>query len=109
MAHDVFISYSSRDRSVAYAACAAVESNRIRCWIAPCDVLPGLLSAEALIEAINGSRTMLLVFSSGANSSPHRLDALTPPLEEHLHHLAGGRQVTDCRGGGAQTRMSGRH
>jgi formylglycine-generating enzyme required for sulfatase activity len=125
MAHDVFISYSSRDRSVAYAACATMESNRIRCWIAPRDVLPGIPYAEALIEAINGSRIMVLIFSSGANtspqvsreveravakglpiipfrvedvppsaameyyiSSPHWLDALTPPLEEHLHHLA---------------------
>ena len=40
MAHDVFISYSSQDKAVADAACARLESRKIRCWIAPRDVPP---------------------------------------------------------------------
>ena len=31
--HDVFISYSSKDKPVADAVCAALESKRVRCWI----------------------------------------------------------------------------
>jgi len=49
MAHDVFISYSSKDKTIADAVCATLESRKIRCWIAPRDVLPGLPYAEALM------------------------------------------------------------
>lgn len=41
MAHDVFISYSSEDKTVADAVCAKLEGQEIRCWIAPRDVPPG--------------------------------------------------------------------
>ena len=126
MAYDVFISYAAEDRTVANAVCATLEANRIRCWVAPRDVLPGMSYAEALIDAISESSLMVLVFSSRSNNSPqvmreveraaskgipilpfriedvalsksmefflstpHWLDALTPPLEKHLGHLAG--------------------
>jgi photosystem II stability/assembly factor-like uncharacterized protein len=125
MAHEVFISYSSRDRLTADAVCATLESRGIRCWIAPRDVLGGERYGEALVRALRNSRLMVLVFSATANqsqqvlseveravskglpiiplriedvqpsdemeyyiSSRHWLDALTPPLEEHLLRLA---------------------
>ena len=125
MAHDVFISYSSKDKTIADSICASLESRRIRCWIAPRDIVPGVPYGEALIEALSASRLLVLVFSSHANvstqvareveracskglvivpfrledvpmskemeyflSSPHWLDALTPPLEQHLAYLA---------------------
>jgi hypothetical protein len=67
--HDVFISYSSKDKTTADAVCATLEQNGIRCWIAPRDVLPGMEYAEALVEALHDSRLLVLVFSSGANAS----------------------------------------
>jgi TIR domain len=70
MAHDAFISYSSKDKPVADAVCANLEANDIRCWIAPRDILPGQDWGEAIIDAINQSRVMVLVFSSSANTSP---------------------------------------
>jgi hypothetical protein len=70
MAHDVFICYSSRDKAIADAACAALESRKIRCWIAPRDVPPGQPWAGALVRAIDESRILVLVFSSESNSSP---------------------------------------
>jgi outer membrane protein assembly factor BamB len=122
--HDVFISYSNKDKPVADAICASLESHSIRCWIAPRDVLPGEDFPKAIIHAINGSKIMVLIFSSHANTSPHVareltkavqneviiipfriedvplsesmeylrglphwLDALTPPLEEHIDIL----------------------
>ncbi len=109
---------------MADAACAVLEAHGIRCWIAPRDVTPGVDWGAEIIDAINGSRVMVLVYSSGANesaqikreveravhkgmpiipfriedvpmskaleyfiSSPHWLDALTPPLERHLEYL----------------------
>lgn len=125
MAHDAFISYSTKDKPIADAACAKLESRGIRCWIAPRDILPGSDWGEAIIDAINQSSLMILVFSSSANASPqikreveravnkgipiipfrienvplsksleyfistpHWLDALTQPLEQHLDYLS---------------------
>lgn len=140
MAHDVFISYSTKDKAVADAVCATLEARRIRCWIAPRDVMPGVAYAEALIDALNSSRLMVLVFSSNSNESPqvmreveravnkaipiiplrienvmpskameyfvsssHWLDAMTPPLERHLHKLADTIQVLLSGETGEQT------
>jgi hypothetical protein len=125
MAHDVFISYSSKDKLTADAMCAALESRGLRCWIAPRDILPGSDWDEAIIDGIERCRAMILVFSAHANGSSqikrevgfaiergvtvvpfriedvtpdkklkfflmtqHWLDAMTPPLEEHLQRLA---------------------
>jgi hypothetical protein len=125
MAHDVFISYSTKDKATADAVCATLEARGIRCWIAPRDILPGMDWGESLIDAIEASRVMMLIFSAHANespqvkreveravnkgvaviplriedvrmsksleyfiSTPHWLDALTPPMEQHLAHVA---------------------
>ena len=125
MAHDVFVSYSSRDKLTADAVVAKLEAARLRCWIAPRDILPGMEWGKGIIDGINRSRVMVLVFSANANaspqirreveravnkglpiipfriedilpsrsleyflSSPHWLDALTPPVEAHIQRLA---------------------
>lgn len=67
---DVFISYSSYDGEVAGAVCQTLESRGIRCWIAPRDVVPGVPYAEALIDGLNQSRLMVLIFSANSNQSP---------------------------------------
>jgi hypothetical protein len=124
--HDVFICHSSKDRTIADAIVSMLEQHRIRCWIAPRDVLPGMEYAGAIVEAISSSKLTVLVFSSNSNQSPHVrreiertvsrgiavlpfrvedvvpspsleyfisdahwLDAMTPPLEQHLDHLVG--------------------
>lgn len=125
MAHDVFISYSTKDKPVADAACATLEARGVRCWIAPRDVLPGVDWGDSIIRAVTESRLMVLIFSSSANVSAqikrevnqaiekevpvipfriedvtpsgsleyyldvtHWLDAITPPIEQHLEKLA---------------------
>ncbi len=69
MAHDVFISYSHIDKSIADAICANLETRGVRCWIAPRDIAPGLDWPTAISEAIAASRIMVLVFSTHSNSS----------------------------------------
>jgi len=71
LSFDVFISYASKDKTVADAVCARLESAGIRCWIAPRDVLAGTPYGVAIIEAIHTAKVMVLVFSSNANSSGH--------------------------------------
>src|SRR6202035_1305011 len=124
MSFDAFISYANQDKAVADAACAKIEAEGIRCWIAPRDVPPGAQWAEAIVDAIDRCRAMVVIFSSSANSSKqihrevqrafekevpvipfrienvapekslayymgpvHWLDALTPPIEQHLQKL----------------------
>lgn len=71
MSHDVFICHSSKDRTLANAICAKLEANRIRCWIAPRDVVPGMEYAQSIVEAIGATHLTVLVFSENANMSPH--------------------------------------
>jgi hypothetical protein len=70
MSHDAFISYSSRDKATADATCAALEASGVRCWIAPRDITPGIEWGEAIIDGINQSRLLVLIFSANANESP---------------------------------------
>src|SRR5947207_10334604 len=130
MAHDVFISHSSNNRTIANAVCAALESIGIRCWIAARDVLPGRSYSGEITRAIQQSRAFVLIFSAHSNNSeqvlrevqlaansrlhivqfridavvpsddleyylsgPHWLDAVTPPLENHLEQLKGSMQA----------------
>jgi hypothetical protein len=69
MEFDAFISYSSRDKTAADAACAVLESTGVRCWIAPRDIRPGVEYGTAIIDAIERCRVMVLIFSSSANES----------------------------------------
>src|ERR1700733_3555692 len=70
MAFDAFISYSSKDKTTAEAACAGLESAGIRCWIAPRDIRAGTERPAGIIEGIDTCRIMVLIFSSSANASP---------------------------------------
>lgn len=70
MAHDVFVSHSAKDKTVADAMVATLEANAVRCWVAPRDVLPGADWGESIIDAIEASSIMVLIFSRNANESP---------------------------------------
>lgn len=69
MSHDVFISHSSIDKSIADAVTAALEQAKIRCWIAPRDIMPGESWGGSIIEAIENSQVMVIIFSSNSNDS----------------------------------------
>ena len=70
MNSDVFISYSTYDKLVADAICTNLESNGIRCWIAPRDIFPGSDWAQSITEAIKSCKIMVLIFSKYSNDSP---------------------------------------
>ncbi len=85
MAYDVFISHSSRDKPAADALCAALEAARIRCWIAPRDVIPGRPYSGEIMRGIKSCRVMVLVFSSHSNASPDVLREVQLATRERLH------------------------
>ena len=68
MAHDVFLSHSEKDKAVADAVVAHLEAESVSCWVAPRDVVPGADWGESIINAIESSRIMILIFSKNANS-----------------------------------------
>jgi hypothetical protein len=69
MAHDVFISYSSKDKRIADAVCHALESNKIRCWYAPRDIPGGMAWDVAIMRAITESCVMVYVWTSNSQIS----------------------------------------
>src|SRR6195256_158250 len=85
MAHDVFISHSSNNRTVANAVCAALESIAIRCWIAPRDVLPGRGYSGEITRAIQQSRAFVLIFSEHSNNSEQVLREVQLAANSRLH------------------------
>lgn len=71
MEHDIFISYSSKDKDIAFAICNMLENNNLQCWIAPRNVVGGKSYAREIIEAINASTVVLFIFSDNSNKSEH--------------------------------------
>jgi uncharacterized OB-fold protein len=69
MTHEVFICHSSNDATIANTVCATLESKHIKCWIAPRDVLPGAIWGEAVANAIDGSRIIVLLISTNSCKS----------------------------------------
>ena len=121
MAHDVFISYSHKNGTVADAICHELEAGGIRCWYAPRNIEYGESWSGAIMKALRSSKVFVLVFSGDSNASPnvlnevtnaanfgciivpfridesemsdemayyltsrHWMDAITPPLKEHI-------------------------
>jgi hypothetical protein len=69
MAHDVFISYATAQKSLASQLTEQLEANQIKCWIAPRNILSGTVWVEAIMAAIRSSRLMLVLISAEANKS----------------------------------------
>lgn len=70
MAHDVFVSYSTADESVAEAVRLQLEStHEISCWMAPSDIPRSAAWDETSIEALDQSKVLVLIQGSGERSS----------------------------------------
>jgi TolB-like protein/cytochrome c-type biogenesis protein CcmH/NrfG len=115
----VFVSHASADTAIAEEVCAALERAGMRCWIAPRDVMPGALYADAIVRAISNAKVVVLLLSENAVASPHvgkeierstskrrpivalRIDAapLTPAFEYFLSES----QWIDAQGTGLAT------
>ena len=67
--HDVFISYSSKNKNIADAIVADLEQHNIKCWYAPRDILSGEDWAGAINNAISSTKIFVLVFTDESNRS----------------------------------------
>jgi hypothetical protein len=66
---DIFVSYASPDREVAFRIVGFLEEQGITCWVAPRDVPPGVEYAQAIIHGIEQSRALVLILSDQSNES----------------------------------------
>jgi len=82
MAHDVFISYSNKDKTIADAVCSKLEDQSIRCWMAPRDVPPGANFAGAIMQAIGEAHVFVLIWSANTNTSEHILNELNQAFDQ---------------------------
>jgi hypothetical protein len=82
MAHDVFVSYSTKDKVVADAVVSNLENNNIRCWYAPRDVKPGDDWGKAISNAIEECKLFLIIFSGNANRSQRVLDEINLAISQ---------------------------
>lgn len=69
----VFLSYSSKDSDVAESVCSVLETDGIKCWMAPRNIQPGMDYASAIISGLKASQLLVVVFSKDSNNSPHVL------------------------------------
>lgn len=70
MIHDIFISYSSKQKSIADGVCHYLEENGFKCWMAPRDILGGRKYGDCIYDAIIECEVFVLVFSEEASLSP---------------------------------------
>jgi hypothetical protein len=87
MAHDVFICHSTLDRTVADAVCDALEAKGIKCWIAPRDITKRSRWVEAVIDAIDDSRLVVLVLSAASNDSEDVLAEMRRATKRRISKL----------------------
>lgn len=69
MKYDVFISYSSKNQKIVEAMCAYLEQYKIRCFLAYRDIPKGVVWAKAIVDALDESKMMVVVFSEEFNLS----------------------------------------
>ena len=76
MDYDVFISYSSTDKSVAQKVYAYLQQKGLKPWIAPQCILAGEPYARAIINGISKCRLMVVILSKTSNSSDDVLNEI---------------------------------
>ncbi len=79
--HDVFISYSNKDKDTAMRICHYLESNNIRCWYAPRNIEPGREWPSEIVNAIRSAKIFLLISSQNSNASKHVMSEIAQASE----------------------------
>lgn len=69
MPREVFISFASKDRETVERIMHGLEARNVSCWMSTRDIPPGADFQEAIINALEQAKVMLLVFSTNANNS----------------------------------------
>ncbi len=84
--YDVFISHSSKDKDIAELICRVLESNGIRCWIAPRDISGGDDWSASITNAISSTKVFIVIYSenSAASTQVPKEIALADSAHSHI-------------------------
>lgn len=66
ISHDIFLSYSSKEKAVADGVCHYLEENGVKCWMAPRDIPPGSDYGDLIDSAILGCKCVVMIYSHEA-------------------------------------------
>ena len=69
--HDVFISYSTKNKKIAHDICQVLEKNGLSCWIAPRNIASGRNYVDEISDGIKSTKIVVLVFSQDAQESKY--------------------------------------
>lgn len=64
MNNHIFISYSSKDKKIAFELVDYLESNGVKCWIAPRNIVSGHDYTDTIDDAIKHCDGIVLIFSN---------------------------------------------
>lgn len=67
----LFVSHVSEDRAAAMEIVEELERRGVKCWIAPRNIHPGHPFDDEIVDAAEGSRAVLLIFSDRCNESEY--------------------------------------
>lgn len=99
MNHDIFISYSSKQKSIADGVCHYLEENGFKCWMAPRDIPVGSDYGDLIEEAIKTSKVVVLVFSQTASISKWVKGEINVAFTEDKSILPFRVDETEIKGG----------
>lgn len=71
MTAGVFVCHATEDAAVAHEVVEVLEAAGHPCWIAPRDIPPGSEYTAAILDALDATPTVLLIFSAASSGSPH--------------------------------------
>lgn len=71
MGHDVFLSFSSKDQQVADAVYKYLADHNIACWYSKTSIVGGGRYYKDIVNAVNDSKCLLLIYSYSALQSRH--------------------------------------
>ena len=85
--HDIFISYSTKDRQQAYEIRSFLTGKGISCWMAPESIPTGSNYTKEIPMAIRNCKVFLLILSENAQQSPWVLRELDGAVNNNRYIL----------------------
>ena len=70
-AYDAFVSHATADKKDVDRIVASLESQSIRCWVAPRDMRPGIEYGAEIINGVKSSKTLIVLLSKVSVTSRH--------------------------------------
>jgi len=95
---DIFISYSSKDKSIANQLVTQIEKAGFTCWIAPRNIEGGAEYSEVIEKAILKCKIFLLVFSEASSTSPWVKSELNIAFSENKYLIPYKTDATPLKG-----------